>query len=416
MKQKHLEIIEECLALGANHFVLASAFMSLIGCFGETEPRMILWLVMLALPLFFYYLRKTSKNFLLFFLLHIIWPFIAIAITLENFTMCTMYFLLATTYVIWSFKIKIKDKDKPVEAATALLAVVVFSVGMIMQMIWGVPGWTNYYMIFVFAYFACYYLWLYLNKYHKFMLYNKNSTSNIPEKEIFTAGMTQTMAYTIGGLGILFFSANLGWFERIAGVAGDIFMAFLRFVISNIHISYDTDHGVLIDENIAEDSGPLPTPVEGQSEFFNELVLMLIKIFTVIAILVAIYAIIKGFRTMWKKFAENKLSEEMMMAQNEIRENLTIDKDERDKKERNLFGFMDNKEKIRKFYRKRVLKDKVAIAGGLDAERLNCMTAKECCDKIAADKLQEMYNKVRYSAEEISSEDVRLAKSDRNNR
>ena len=412
MKNKYLEIAEEVLAIAANHFVLVAAFLSLLGCFGVTYPYIGIWLAMIIIPLFYYFLRRKIKNFPLFFVLHLTGPILAFGVTMHDFTLSVMAFVLAAIYAIWSIKIKVKDKDKKQEAPTALLAVVVFSVGMIMQTIWGMKSWSIFYMILVFAYFACYYIYLYLNQYSKFMLFNKNSTANIPEKEIFTSGMAHTVIYTIGGLGILFLSANLGWFTYLTGAAGNAFLAFLRFIIAHLPervidnspiVADDIDHGDAIDkvEQVVE-----------SSDTFENMLLLVIKVFIICLIVLGIYLIIRSFRNMWKNFAEKQISEEMMTVQNEVRESLDAENIKRENKERNLFGFMDNKEKVRKFYKKRVTKEKSLLVGDLDKEHLQYMTAKECCDKMAADNLKNVYNKVRYSAEEISAEDVRLAKSD----
>ena len=107
----------------------------------------------------------------------------------------------------------------------------------------------------------------------------------------------------------------------------------------------------------------------------------------------------------------NKFSEEMMTAQNEVRESLIVEKREKDDdKNRSFFSFLDNKEKIRKIYKKRVTKEKATIVGTLDTENLKYYTAKECCDKLDAQNLQDVYDKVRYSEEEITADDVKAAK------
>lgn len=413
MKQKYLGIAEECLAIVANHCVLVAAFITLVGCFGQTDAYFGLWFVTVALPLFFYFLRRRLRNFLLFLLLHIIWPVIAILITGSNVTFSAMYTVLIIAHALMSIKNKVKDHDKKMEAPTTLLAVVIFSVGMLMQNIWGMKSWTNYYMILVFVYFACYYVYLYLNQYARFMLFNKNSTSNIPEKEIFTSGLTQTVVYTVGGLGILFLTSNVGWMSYIAGIVGNALLTFIRFLIENVHFSGDDNHGVLGEDDMYKAGEQLKRePVEA-NEMFEGILLAVIKVFIVLLILLFIFVLIKAFRNMWENYTINKVSEEMMSAKNEVRENLTVEKEgKEDRKGRNFFGFMDNKEKIRRYYKKRVTKDKLAIVGELDVRNLQYLTSKECCDKISAVNLQNVYDKVRYSSDEITADDVKVAKSD----
>ena len=48
---------------------------------------------------------------------------------------------------------------------------------------------------------------------------------------------------------------------------------------------------------------------------------------------------------------------------------------------------------------------------GLGDEYSEYMTAKECCDRLAEQNLKQMYEKARYSIEDISAEDVRYARN-----
>jgi hypothetical protein len=93
----------------------------------------------------------------------------------------------------------------------------------------------------------------------------------------------------------------------------------------------------------------------------------------------------------------------------DIRESCEIEM--RNGEERNWFSFLNNSEKIRKMYRKRILRNKSSIVGDLSAEELTYLTAKECCDKIHADRLKLIYEKARYSNETITAEDVKIVKA-----
>ena len=76
----------------------------------------------------------------------------------------------------------------------------------------------------------------------------------------------------------------------------------------------------------------------------------------------------------------------------------------------NILGFLSNEQRIRTLYKKRVIHDKAAIIGDKVEQELSYLTAKECCEKIGATDLKEVYEKVRYSSEKVTSEDVRRAK------
>ena len=129
-----------------------------------------------------------------------------------------------------------------------------------------------------------------------------------------------------------------------------------------------------------------------------------------------ILGIVMGIRYLWKHFHMTSLKEEKKLQTGiDIRETCTIEKN---KKETNRwFSLLNPQEKIRKIYRKQVLKHKSQIIGDYNPENLEHMTAKECCNKMISDNkfspdnLKMVYEKARYSAEEITPEDLKLVKT-----
>ena len=95
----------------------------------------------------------------------------------------------------------------------------------------------------------------------------------------------------------------------------------------------------------------------------------------------------------------------------DIRETCVIEKNK--KEAADWFAFLKPREKVRKIYRKQVLKHKKDIIGENSSENLAYMTAEECCDKLSLEDLKLIYEKARYSAEEISAEDVKRIKLSR---
>ncbi len=413
MKYKHLEIAEELLAVLANHWVLIAVFISLMGSFGETEAFVGMWVAMVVIPLYYFLLRKTIGSFPLFFILHFVGPAAAYFVSRGHYTFCTMYVVLACAYAVASIKNKATDKGKKTEAFTSGWAIVGFTVGMICVNLFGTKGMSESFLPLILAYFACYYIYLFLNQYMKFIAYNKNSTSNIPEKEIFSSGFLQTVIYTVAGVGVLFLSSCGGWFTNITGYIGKAIVALLRFLIEKFPMSMEDNHGELPPDDMYQAGEAMENVASSpMAEWMDILLGIILNVGITIFIGVIVFLLLRTFARMWKDYSMNKFSEEMMSAQNEVRENLIVEKREKDEdKNRSLFAFLDNKEKIRKIYKKRVMKEKSTIVGTLDTENLKYYTAKECCDKLDAQNLQDVYDKVRYSDEEVTAEDVKTAKS-----
>ena len=171
---------------------------------------------------------------------------------------------------------------------------------------------------------------------------------------------------------------------------------------------------------IEEVEKPLPDKMEVHTNGIGEAILpefvleIIAKIATIIAVVgviaFVVFVVVVIYRFLRKYF--QKVEKEKKIVLNtigDIREQCKISEK---KRERNLFvGFLNNRDKVRKLFRKTIVKQKSQIIGTLSEEQLRFVTAKECCEKIQAEGLKQIYEKARYSDEEITAEDVRKAKA-----
>lgn len=119
-------------------------------------------------------------------------------------------------------------------------------------------------------------------------------------------------------------------------------------------------------------------------------------------------AIIRFVKENFTKVGKQKEAKTILSNQ-DIRESCDA---EVSKKEKHSFlDFLSHEQRIRTIYKKKVLREKARILGEAGPEGLAYLTAKECCDKIEAVDLKQVYEKVRYSSEKVTSEDVKRAKA-----
>ena len=142
-------------------------------------------------------------------------------------------------------------------------------------------------------------------------------------------------------------------------------------------------------------------------------VLMIVVVCVGFVVLV-VFAVVKGIQFLRNRFyqAKEKEGSELYNGQ-DIRESCAIEK--RGKESPGWFAFLNNRERIRKIYRKQVLKHKDSIVGDRSVGALEYMTAQECCRKLPEEKdsagaLKDIYEKARYSEQDITSDDVRRIK------
>lgn len=148
----------------------------------------------------------------------------------------------------------------------------------------------------------------------------------------------------------------------------------------------------------------VPTlPLEGLRNAI--IVMLIISIIVGLCFMVYyIYLVIKDMEGPQKR----KKKQEKIEANGDVREYCGVEK--KNHRKAGSFFFRTNREKIRRLYQKKIIRRKNELIGDKEEQQLKYLTAKECCDKLSEQQLKLVYEKARYSPQEISAEDVRLAK------
>ncbi len=413
MNRKPIELCKQFLLIQMNHWVLVPIFVALLGLSGYPKPYMLLWLLMSVIPIYLYFVRSKIKNFFLFYLLHLVVPVLWIVLPIDKLWLKVLLGFMALFYIISSICVKVAGKGTSEGAFLPLYAISTIGLSAFAHDFWGDNSWDAYYLTAAFIYLGCYFIHCFIEQYNYFISVNQFSASNIPEFEIFTTGMKQTLMFSAAGLGVLFMTANIEWFSYIAVNLFRELMATVGFIYNLIFgnkqmPSQNKQEEVL--EIGAEEILAEPENVSPILEWFWKILEFLVMAALIIAVVVVIiYSIRKGYQFLRKHFTvSGPEQEQVIKSGRDIREAIAVDKEERTGFK--LFTFRDNTEKVRKLYKKYILKNKNAIIGESDAHNLDNLTAKECCDKLSAEVLCGVYEKTRYSAAEITAEDVKLLK------
>lgn len=407
MKRKWIETGQDLLVIMNNHLMMIAFCVTAMGILKQEDHKLWFWSALLIVPLIFYWSRIKIRNFFLFFALHLAVPVAVIFLPIPVLSKALAVFI-SIIYFIWSVMIRIKERGYGEDVVAPLFMTGALGIMLLVENYHSQKGWEGIYIAIAIIYVAGYFLYLFTSRYLRFLIVNESSAANIPETEIFQKGFCQSCIYTAGVVTLLVLTANLEWMSYVVSRIGKVLLNIIRFLVSGI--------------GRAEEKLPVSMPVEqgmpdmgmlteaGEPALFW-IILEEIALFCASLLIggVVLLGIVKGFQYLWNGFHKNSGKDvKKINSGTDIREACTIEKNK--KKESNWFLFLNNGEKIRKIYRKQVLKNKTAIIGDLDAEDLEYMTAKECCDKFAAGQLKKIYEKARYSAEEIASDDVRTAK------
>ncbi len=406
MKQKAIEIGNSILILFMNHWVVVSLAMFFMSLGGFETPYFGLWAFLFVLPVFLYFVRSYIHNFYLFFLIHI-GLMIGVCSLPINIALKIVMAVMFLFYVALSIKTRLSNAAEEVvfvpAASVGIIGAVYIFHDFLIRKDWGI-----YYILSLLLYLTGFFFYFFMSQYISFVSVNQNSASNIPEREIFLSGIKQTGIYVAGGIFLLLLGANMEWLGYLLGILKAGLAAVLRFLFSFIEYEAPEMNTMPREDGKGPDFGAFMEPGEPHPfwEFLGNVTMILV--FAGLAVLLVVL-VVKGYQYLKKCFyAPKKPKEEKVKVNQDIRENIQMEG--RENRTLNLFSFLDNKERVRKIYRKRILKSKSSIIGDLNTNELQYFTAKECCDKISAQNLKQIYEKARYSGEEITFDEVKMAK------
>lgn len=412
MKRKWIGTGQDLLIILNNHLVLIAFAVMIMGMFRQDDHKLWLWSLLLSIPLIFYWARIKISNFFLFFALHLAIPAGFFFLPIHIVPKALMLFI-SSIYFIWSVKIRTRAEGCGEGVASPLFVIGALGIMMFIETTYLQSGWAKIYIAMAIIYLAGYFIHIFIRQYMRFLLVNESTAANIPEAEIFNKGFGQSFLFAAGVATFLVLTVNVEFLSYIVSWIGSILYMLLKFLLSGLSSTEEEVPQTPPVEFVPPDMGMFAEPT-GKPSFFwiflEKLFVIGGIIFIVGLVVLIIYAIVKGVWHLWNEFHKNpEIDEKQIDNGIDIREVCTIEK--RKKEGSNLFAFLNNREKIRKIYRKQVLKNKIAIIKDSETQDLVYMTAKECCDRFEAEQLKKMYEKARYSADEIGADDVRTAKS-----
>ncbi len=406
MRLHRIDWIKEFLVTQMNHWIVIMAVMTVMKFFDYPSPYILLWLAVSVVPLLLYVVRCLVNHFYLFYLIHLLLPVGVIVLIKGDGVIKGLLFMQVILYVFLSIRHKLHSQGGEDVCLPPVLAA---CIGFAMYFLYDYQkgqAWNGYYVLAILIYLGFYFIYYYLDRYQSFLAFNKSSAANIPEKAMLRSGVAQIALFAVIAVGMMLLVSDLKWLDYIVYGAQLVFAAILKVLVRG------RDAGPT--EWIGTDS---PVKGEGMPDFGESETAMFWIVLEYIAIVLVavgivvgiVVGMVKGFAYLRNHFGKKNLSKSRELDEvNDIREHCAIEKS--GKKTGGLFAFRDNKEKVRRLYKKKMERVYRQREGQKDLSFLNWMTAKECCRAIEEEDVLEIYEKVRYSDVECTTEDVKLAK------
>lgn len=417
---KRITLLREILVTQMNNlalFPLAAVIFHMGGYPSGTEY---LWLTTGVVPIVFYLLRIKINNFFIFISAHFA-VILAVRFIFSNFEGASVYVIASFAYAVYSIIIRMRSMDfqdsrLPMAVAAGIAVIALF----FLRYAWAVDNYDMQISRTFIISFGLSLLVTYLENYINFLIVNRSSTGHIPAKEIFFSGSFMSVACAIFMMLLLFLTSGIGWLQIILKGIGRVVSNILRAIFSMIG---PDERGIFVDDTHV-DGGVMPKIQEmGEPALIWKLLTILataalavLTVYLSFCIGKRIYLFIRGRMEYKGLEADNKA----LGSVTDVREKCSIQEKESSKGKslfKNLLNRLSSGEKIRKLYKKYVLKNCYTASQTADAELRNSdphspefMTAGEWGKALSNPDMAVIYDKARYSGVECTTEDYKLMK------
>lgn len=418
MNRKIIFGIREFFVTQLNHWALLPIVLLLFGVAQSIseceEPSMWIWLAMGSVPFAFYFLRNLLQRFFLFLGGHlIVMVLLAFLLSFVAIPARIIYLLAGIGYTIYSIAQRFRKNDYLDTKIIMPLAVGISAVSAFFLRFLGDSRWNSFLLLALIAVFGLHFFCSYLESYLHFLIVNESSTGHIPEWEIFISGSRLMGIFVLFSMAVLFLSSHLEWLGVIVSLLKAGLFAILRVLLSFLP-KWESDTPPLENAPISGSTGM--TLSESQEPFFLWEVLEILFVIAILCGLVAlvIWLLIRLVRVIWERM---KWGRSIYTSQNwesvcDVREKCALEKTKKDA-EHSLFFRLSARERIRRLYRNHIEKASGRLSQTTEHRKTSdpaLRTAREWGTFLGEEELAPLYEKARYSSENITAEELRRMK------
>lgn len=418
--EEQLSLVSELLTQQMNHWLLFPVAFTIMGCvsglFPISRPDFLMWVCCGFLPVFTFFTRIKLKHFFPFLLCSLAVPLLCLVFPAQNIVCRVICVLCGIFYMVQSMVIRFRADTPWQQPIPPAVGIGISLLGILLLYHAEVPVWKAYFAFTLIGCFALYLLIYFMRHYLNFLSVNQSSSGVLPAAEMFHSGMGLVLVYTLGGTVLLLLGMNVKWLESFLHFLKNIILSVLRFLFS-LFPKRAGEEEVLIEEAVGANQSVtgMDLPAGEPSLFWKAL--EYVAIFAFFCFL--IFVIIRLFLRIWRFIRERfqldfslQHGAGFQQDNTDFREKCEIEKKASHPSEAfSLFAFLSPAEKIRKLYRKKLLKEADAFSTEADTKILSCKTARDAERVLKLEGMADIYERARYSSLESSAEDVRKMKS-----
>ena len=409
MQKSWIHYLKELLVTQLNHWILVIAAMTIFSIFSASNLHLGFLLLLGVVPVYEYYLRLKAKRYFYFILLHLL-TFLILFLCKGSLVLILVTAAILIFYLIYSIKTKISplNVENPFIGPAAGVCCIAACYFFFTK--YGKADIGTYYFFAFFIFLLVYFVYYFMNNYVWFIMVQKNSVDNVSEQSLWIGGLKQLITFISVACACMLALIKFEWLSFVVSKIGQFFVFLLRTFLSLLNLQEPTESGVYDSQSTQGVEGRFGVFGRGQTSGFLLFLEKVAIIFTVIFLVWLIYTgLRKFFRYLRTSFYSSKHNKtELTFNGGDVREECEIIQTENYLKK--LFTPRNHRDAARKVYKKFILKNKNALIGDLEKDRLAPLTVGECCTILDRKEVQDLYEKVRYSDEKISAADVKSLK------
>ena len=411
---RRIEILRNITAELLNYLLVCSGAYIVIADFAKMEPPVGTLILLAAIPLFFYGLRERCDKLWLFLVLHVLPPLLLLFCYKESAVLKVVFAAIILLYVFLSIGKRIHSTGRGMEAAAPPAAAGVYFALYLLDGAQGGGENGTLLLQLLICFAAGYFIYYYLRQFLSYVDINARTTENIPVKNVFYSSAGLAAGFTAVAFCLITVCANRSLIERISAALKSL----IRKVLSLIQLKPSE---VNIEPDLTPKQGGGGFPGLGEevelSLFMQimDVVLTLatfaLILFVLVSGVIALSRIIKesfsrkGYK---QKFVETEVADKV--------ERISRKEERAGERKQSLTErwkqVTSPEERIRRIYKKAVLKSVPSWEGEKREELLFGATARECCLELFGGSMEEarefigLYEKARYGRAMCRQTDV----------
>lgn len=416
MKTGKIKLLLEFLTEQLNHWLLMPGALTIIELSvrytGHAGSGIGLWILCGLFPLFYYFIRSRFIGFFDRLLLHLaaavpIPAFLFLQGKIIQFYLCAA---CAAGYAVYSLLNGEEPYTKPLHPVTGII---LSAASILLLRYQNISGWDLYFILPLVVALALYALTVYIRQYLNFLSVNENSAGHLPASDMFRSGFMLVAGFVLIGTVILLLCANVGNYDNIWMTIKSRAVYFMRDLFSNLPRKEPKQNVSLTEAEMqAMDLQSQSVGLRERSMIFQILEIVAyvtVACFLAFCIAVSLFKFIMSLRLrLAQRGSKRPTPEEEPEPELDVREKCGVERIT--PKRKRITELLSPAERIRRLYKKRILASARELTDG-NIPKLRIFTPKECGQRLEEEQMAQIYEQVRYSDKEATTDTLRRMKS-----